>query len=171
VATSSGWRPAQKTTAPASTAPSVDGLPSKAPRLKGKARKAAKEASAASDPTTYLVTTIELVKQVKTVTRTASATRIPIPEKVLTALKAAVSARKRCAAWFEHTQDVSDEGHRYFIDLLEWALRTLHPENSKDQSRSSTIQVPDRAAEPPCMNDNAALFIRYAPDSFLTAVI
>ncbi|KAI0021674.1 hypothetical protein F4780DRAFT_778457 [Xylariomycetidae sp. FL0641] len=137
-----GWKPsaAKKVGTEVGTAekPAPKKDENKGPRLKGKARKAAKEAAKsqpAQDPTPiastpvtkYLVTTRDLLHQVDLVVKSATRSG-SMPERVHRALQSAIKARQRCATWFEKAQvgtQEAREGHQHFITVLQQALDAL----------------------------------------------
>ncbi|KAI0387452.1 hypothetical protein F5Y04DRAFT_4615 [Hypomontagnella monticulosa] len=109
----------------------------KGPKRKKKSRtstKAAEGSSAAADSgqssiraPRHMVTTQELVDQVELVTKSAQVVS-PMPPKIHAALRTAIQARQRCAAWFEKTKsgtEESNEGHQHFINILQQALTKL----------------------------------------------
>lgn len=103
-------------------------------RLKGKARKAAKQAgpsaASASKPSrsvSYMMSTAELIARIRAVAQYT-------PKKVLPAgiravLKRAINARQRCADWYAQSgADVAaNAGHRHFIQILVDAANSLSP--------------------------------------------
>jgi hypothetical protein len=132
----------------------------KGQRLKGKARKEAKEAAAAgttpefsSSATTVLpkrtFTTAELIQQIELVSQAHAALRpdVRMPVAVYKALQRAIGARERFARWYGRTRASSDDSmksHDYFTSILSKAVillravdhssghATVHP--SDDQS-------------------------------------
>ncbi|KAK3705020.1 hypothetical protein LTR37_013537 [Vermiconidia calcicola] len=119
------------------------GYKPKAPKLKGRDRKLAREAAAQAgqtpknvsnannEPTRthYSVSTSELLKQAESV---AGSTKKPIrlPDEIQRVLERAIAARRRCADWFLKTgvQDKrSETGHSHFIKILQRALDLLGP--------------------------------------------
>ena len=115
-------------------------------RLKGKARKEAKEAARVSkdslsntEPLTcvtkYEITTQELLKQADSVAASKEA-GIRIPESIVRVVQRAISARRRCAAWFQktgvHDKDGSTARHVHFVEVLERALSALNPSGPAD---------------------------------------
>ncbi|KAI1332921.1 hypothetical protein F5Y16DRAFT_130458 [Xylariaceae sp. FL0255] len=128
--------------------------PPSAPRLKGKARKLAKEAQgpdrdglSIDDVATvkYEITTQELAAQVNAVSQSKSNIRMPRIIKVF--LERAIEARERCSDWYEkteHEQKVYDEGgHRFFIKILRDALSKLGPDDddksTQEPRKTSTL--------------------------------
>ncbi|CAJ2500574.1 Uu.00g034270.m01.CDS01 [Anthostomella pinea] len=112
----------------------------KGPRLKGKARKAAKDAAktarvptkpaATSDAPIfkYTVTTQDLLKQID---------------------KAAIKARRRCALWYERTQGSNQsarDGHQHFIDMLQRALNVLRSTDGEPEASVSPKNGPNPKA-------------------------
>ncbi|KAI9053041.1 hypothetical protein LZ554_003311 [Drepanopeziza brunnea f. sp. 'monogermtubi'] len=99
-------------------------------RLKGKARKLAKESSTKGPApnsnfpkktVTYRISIKDLLNQARAV-----AGRVELPNSARRVLERAIRARRRCAEWFEVSKvnnGLSNEGHRYFIQVLEQPLR------------------------------------------------
>ena len=117
-------------------------------RLKGKARKEAKDAAGASkgsptdvEPpssvTKYEITTQELLKQADAIAASKKA-GFEIPQNIVRVVQRAIDARKRCAAWFQktgvHHEDGSTARHLHFIGVLEKALNALRPPGSVEPS-------------------------------------
>lgn len=114
-------------------------------RLKGRARKEAKEAAAAgagqpgttpafSRSVTVLpkrtFTTAELIQQIELVSQADAAQRpeVRMPVAVYKALQRAIGARERFARWYRRTGASSDdsmESHDYFTGILSKALILL----------------------------------------------
>ncbi|KAF2498189.1 hypothetical protein BU16DRAFT_615270 [Lophium mytilinum] len=132
-----GWKPSSKLTATTNT-PTTEKEAAKGPRLKGKARKLAKEEAQGSSASMnkvapkesrpiqkYIITTEELLEQVDVVSTSRSSM---MPDAIRKALSGAIKARQRCAAWFEKTNSATREsldGHQYFIGVLQRALNKL----------------------------------------------
>lgn len=127
-----------------------------APRLKGKARAAAKKAQAHVEPerTTqsdehvptvkeYAVTTQELLEQIDTVSKSKS--KVSMPSGIKKVLERAIDARRRCSDWYEsakHDAAILDNGgHRHFISLLQDAFTKLStgPTAEPKRSRQNTL--------------------------------
>lgn len=117
------------------------------PRLKGKARKAAKQAKANGAPgdtfnganrnTTpkikeYAITTQELSEQIEAVSQSES--KVTMPSRIRKMLQRAIDARRRCAEWYESANaavaSLDKGGHHFFIDVLQDALLKLAPVSS-----------------------------------------
>lgn len=112
-------------------------------RLKGKDRKAAKNAadgtkksadeqSEAPTPTTvkYTVTTEELLRQAEAVTESHVKSRIEMPASLRSVVQRAIRARQRCSEWFQKSgvqNQHADQQHLHFISVLEQSLRILEP--------------------------------------------
>lgn len=127
----------------------------KEPKLKGRARKLARDAAPKepqSKPTTpeqqfpktrYTVTIDEIERQVKVVAST-NKKKIQMPLHVRRILERAVNVRERCAKWFKETgveNGYSNEGHAHFINVLRTALDQLafakiSPRSRKDSTQS-----------------------------------
>lgn len=132
-------------------------LKPKGPRLKGKARKEAKESAKAapamqiSPPLTdstqstlkYTLTTQDILVQAEMVAHSARRKQ-SMPDSIRIALQRAISARERCAAWFEKTMSSSQESresHRHFIDILK-AASDLLKGTMQDQPGTVTTKEP-----------------------------
>ena len=125
------------------------------PRLKGRARKLAKEAAASANtdaktpsqdqpstqPTvTYSVTTETLLAQIETIV-SSKKPKVEVPSAVCHAIQRAINARKRCAEWSATSgmkNGSSNEGHIHFIGILERALERLSPLNKEQDSKKVT---------------------------------
>lgn len=99
-------------------------------RLKGKARKQAKQAKP-GNPMSYEVPIRSIIDLSKAV---AQDPNIKIPRAVLTTLSAVIEGRKKCAEWYSNNQDDTDEDmktrngtHQYFINILEKTMEILGP--------------------------------------------
>ena len=113
----------------------------KAPRLKGKARIVAKQSSSASRAQDHIVTVNQIVLLARHVV-SASDKKSYASHAVLSIVERAISARQRCARWFQ-TQDnvtgttaASNQSHSYFTDVLAEALDIL--QRHKTQSAAPT---------------------------------
>ncbi|KAI1957054.1 hypothetical protein LOZ58_005976 [Ophidiomyces ophidiicola] len=130
---------------------------STAPRLKGKARKLAKEEVKCEDipeipdpapSVKYKLSTQEILLQVNAVA-TWTKKRIRMPLSVQSVLMRAINARKRCAVWFQKkgVDDASSQGHSFFIEVLEAAYVALKgPEERPQKQARSTKTVSDKNA-------------------------
>ncbi|KAF2420017.1 hypothetical protein EJ08DRAFT_665773 [Tothia fuscella] len=122
---------------------------SKAPRLKGKARKLAKEAAKEISspehqpvPVAHKVTTLQLLQQAELVANCAEP-KITIPEQVRKILQRAIFARERCAKWFQKAANPnvdSDEGHAHFIGVLQQASVMLCQAKNKEVARTGPVK-------------------------------
>ncbi|OTA99282.1 hypothetical protein M426DRAFT_16577 [Hypoxylon sp. CI-4A] len=141
----------------------------KGPRLKGKARKAAKAALRSDNqdaPTTteikkYNITTRDLCRQVDIVSKSKKSCRF-MPSHISSALRAAIKARIRCATWFRITSpgtDESNKSHEFFIGILQSALSKLLGAQEDDNSR--TEEVTDDSSE----YEKVTVFMRNAFES------
>ncbi|MCJ1408682.1 hypothetical protein MMC19_002757 [Ptychographa xylographoides] len=136
-------------------------------QLEGNARKEAKAeadkdntasdlgGSSSSPAMVYTVTTRNLLEQAKAVA-TSVKPKVLVPGSILRAIRRAIRARERRAAWSlaEGTEDQqSTERHIHFINVLRDALTILEPQceswhnTSKDPSQSSgpTCRVTKRS--------------------------
>ena len=119
--------------------------PTSAPtgRLKGKERKAAKDAvdraktsnidnSEPQPPSTvkYTVTTEELLRQAEAVGQSHARSRVQMPASLRTVLERAIRARQRCSDWFQKSDvhnEYADKQHIHFIEILKRSLKILEP--------------------------------------------
>jgi hypothetical protein len=118
-------------------------------RLKGKARKAAKQAKAhgppgdtsneanrnnASEIREYAITTQELSEQIEAVSQSES--KVTMPSGIKKMLQRAIDLRRRCAEWYESANETvtsfDEGGHRFFIGVLQDALLKLAPVSSSN---------------------------------------
>ena len=149
-----GYKPAQREQH--RQRPAQQQTPTTTPRLKGKARKEAKAAAAESkrrpddsdapQPTAkYNITTQELLKQAEAVAKRGNAA-VKVPEYVVRIVQRAISARKRCASWFQKTGILSEQDstktYLHFVAILEKALSTLRPD-----SKLSKIASPENCSD------------------------
>ena len=112
-------------------------------RLKGKDRKAAKNAAdgiktptdehnQAPTPTTvkYTITTEELLRQAAAVTEARVRSRVEMPASLRSVVQRAIRARQRCSQWFQSSgvqNQHADKQHLHFIGVLEQSLKILEP--------------------------------------------
>lgn len=138
-AKTSGWKPAAGKLQVSSITSPLAKI-AKGSRLKGKERKLAKEAAkiGSVEPEfiqqegpimKYDITTKELLEQAEIVARFKKG-KAKIPENVQRVLKRAIRIRKRCAAWFIHTDTAqkysrANEGHMQLLLVLEKAAQIL----------------------------------------------
>lgn len=115
----------------------------KGARLKGKARKAAKDAAAkvkepnvgtseSQAPSTvkYTITTGELLRQAQAVAQSSRKFNVKMPATLRAVVERAVRARQRCSEWFQKSgvrNQYADKQHTYFISILERSLKILEP--------------------------------------------
>jgi hypothetical protein len=116
-------------------------------KLKGKARKLAKDAgsidlgSAQPQPSQKPIPkTLRLRDFIPLATHIASFTKPPVsvPRPVVKKLRRAINLRHRCAAWFKARPDgttslATNECHQYFIEVLETVLTVLMPLCNQDR--------------------------------------
>ena len=134
---------------------------SKAPKLKGRARKLARDALAqevkaraeaeakksredkADKPTIrYAVTSKELLAQAKQVASSRDPT-ITVPQTVLFVLKRAIQARKKCIAWFEKgggEDQACTDNHAKFVIVLEEVVSILMSKSTPQATSNSQAQ-------------------------------
>jgi hypothetical protein len=128
-------------------------------RLKGKARKEAKSASAPVTPTPpepkyvrHKVSTAEILEQAHAIAQPAIQ-RQALPVSVRRIVERAITTRRRCAAWYRSQVDAdkaSNDGHRHFINVLQNALSIL------DEGASA------RRKPAPAAQDGVSESLRYA---------
>lgn len=113
-------------------------------RLKGKARKEAKNAGLSAVTTTYEIPISAFVKLAKAV---SSVGNIEVPRSVFTTLSAVIRGRKDCAAWYmmnqdgaENTMKGNNERHQNFIEVLEDTLQALNKHQSKKQQPTASTK-------------------------------
>lgn len=131
-------------------------IPNKQPRLKGKARKLAKESALKSKTDEalpeangpkikYTITTKDVLAQAQAV-----AGRVELPQFVRKILQRAIHARQRCADWFQASKvenQYSNEGHRYFISILEQTLSILDKRKNEKASEKTADLTPNISSE------------------------
>ncbi|CAJ2500221.1 Uu.00g030740.m01.CDS01 [Anthostomella pinea] len=174
-----GYKPAAKKPTPAEgtelrtpTAPDAPEPPISAPvssqRLKGKARKLEKQAQVQVKPTLpetgnvktvkYNVSTREVLAQAEAISQAKNNVRMP--SSIKTNLERAIEARQRCAHWYEAAKlgkaDFDQDGHRYFISLLQDVLAKLEWETTAKPA-SSTQATGNSAAKKPVSKSPAGL--------------
>lgn len=123
--------------------PSVFQQAPKQPRLKGKARKLAKETAPTSVPEKHILALADIVPLARSIVSHGQHT-LQVPPRIIRILRKAITARQQCTAWFlEQVQndlmtDLSNEGHVYFIDVLQEVLSLLQPYCRRESSRTPT---------------------------------
>ena len=102
---------------------------------------------ATTTPLKHAMSVKDLLQQAETVAA-AEKKVTKMPGSIQKAIERAISARQRCASWFRKIgleKDLSTEGHLYFINALEKALRMLCPipdgEPIKPAAKSTTESV------------------------------
>ena len=112
-------------------------------RLKGKERKAAKDAadnakksnadtseSPVLSTVKCTITTAELLRQAEAVTKSHKRARVQMPASLRGVVERAILARQRCSEWFRKSNvrnEYSDKQHTYFIEILKRSLKILEP--------------------------------------------
>ncbi|CZR66882.1 uncharacterized protein PAC_16783 [Phialocephala subalpina] len=136
-----GQKCGYKTPVSGAAKPQQEQVPAAKPRLKGKARKEAKQAAKATpsaDPNDgrpaaehRLVPPKELLPLAKAIVNSKMVT---IPSDIIRSGLSAISARKRCTNYFKSKttpEDIktaqSNSEHSYFISLMEEVIMTLQP--------------------------------------------
>ncbi|KAI1325579.1 hypothetical protein F5Y16DRAFT_422783 [Xylariaceae sp. FL0255] len=158
-ARAAGWEPPTKFTQHLNHG-SFSTAANDGPRLKGKARKLAKDAKKVEEPPLiYTVTTNDLVNQIDLATRKC----IKMPDTVRYALQFAIEARERCAAWFEKTLTKTEDeidGHRHFIGILRQALDQLSSiVDSIQNKKSKTKEKAPKKADSTSIEDDYDQFL------------
>ncbi|KAL9075160.1 MAG: hypothetical protein Q9161_001846 [Pseudevernia consocians] len=119
----------------------------KQPRLKGKARKSAKETAPATASEKYILALADIVPLARRIVRYDQHS-LQVPPRIIRILRKAITARKQCSAWFLKQVDndlvtnVSNEGHAYFTAILEEVLSLLQPFCRRDPSSTSATNDP-----------------------------
>ncbi|KAL8996515.1 MAG: hypothetical protein Q9169_003982 [Polycauliona sp. 2 TL-2023] len=115
----------------------------KGARLKGKARKVAKDAaessklpnaetsgSPISPAVMYTITTRDLLRQAEAVAQFYMNFGISMPANLRGVVQRAIRARQRCSEWFCKSgvsNHYADKQHTYFTSILEQSMRILEP--------------------------------------------
>ena len=151
---------------------------SKTPRLKGKERKAAKNAEAKSDAAeqstahskadaantvVYTVPTRELLAQARAIAGSTSIPRIAMPSSLRSVVERAIRARRRCTEWFRKSKiqnKYSDQQHEYFVKVLSDSLNILEP-IVHDESPSVQSEKPSKERQ-----DNVSLKLDETSNKF-----
>ena len=142
-------------------------------RLKGKERKAAKDAankekkpnvhtSESQAPSTvkYTITTAELLRQAEAVTQSRVKSRVQMPASLRTVVERAIRARQRCSEWFQKSDvhnKYADKQHTHFIEILKQSLKILEPCVEAESSAQS-----HRKQDEPSLDGNASITNRFA---------
>jgi len=124
-------------------------------RLKGKARKLAREREKADGASSAAVRHTIPVNQFTDLADCIAKHKpiVKVPQVVLRLLDRAIALRKRCADWFQFqpaTADVVSDNskHSHFIGVLESVLQILHPKSAS----KSTDSAPQSNGAPPSTN-------------------
>ncbi|KAI0886628.1 uncharacterized protein GGS22DRAFT_199028 [Annulohypoxylon maeteangense] len=92
----------------------------------------------------YSVSTKELGAQIDAISR--SSVKIPMPDTIKIYLTLAIEARQRCSDWYESTspqyvaEAYDQDGHRFFIKVLQDALTRLGGGDTRDTADKPTIK-------------------------------
>lgn len=160
-----GWRPSSKPSLNVQQAAATEKAATNAPanqksvRLKGKARKAAKDAAqaptntapvASQQPAVKLhpLTTKDLLDQVNLIAQSSQSKLSPMPERIWEALQGAIHARQRFCDWFEKMKLSTPEardGHRHFVSVLTSALDVLPREPAFDKPAKTAKSTQESA--------------------------
>ena len=140
---------------------SIGSPASNTPRLKGKARKAAKDAkiranigqqstappkAEATITVRYTMTTRELLAQARAIADSACKSHITMPSSLRTVVERAIRARQRCTEWFRKSKiqnKYSDQQHEHFVKVLGESLVILEP-HVDDESLPGQSQRPSK---------------------------
>lgn len=125
-------------------------------RLKGKERKAAKDAadkgkkptveapeSPAPATVKYTITTGELLRQAEAIIQTSEKSRVRMPASLRAVVERAIRARQRCSEWFRKSDvrnEYADKQHTHFIEILEQSLQILEPCIEADESATRHLK-------------------------------
>ena len=133
---------------------------SKGPRLKGKARKAAKTDTT---PKTFSIGVKQILQLAQGVVETSK--DIPkVPRRMLRLLQKTITLRKRCALWYDSEaatgarQQESLQGHAHFIDILEKTLHLLLQTSNSESLHSIKQNQSDEYAKPARRSNQANTF-------------
>ena len=113
--------------------------PTPTPRLKGKARKEAKDDKMLGNLPVKVVPIVEFVP-LSSFVRTKS--QKSTPHSILKLLERIVRERKRCFTWYEHVEKMSEsnDSHSYFIDVLQ-SVRGILMDGEETPSRRPLAKV------------------------------
>ena len=142
-------------------------------RLKGKERKAAKDAadkakksnvdtseSRAPSTVKYTISTAELLRQAQAVTQSHVRARVQMPAGLRVVVERAIRARQRCSEWFQKSNvqnKYADKQHTYFIEILKQSLKILEP---CVEAEGSAQKNPKQ--DPPSLERNASVTNRFS---------
>ena len=151
-------------------------------RLKGKERKAAKDAAdkekkqnvETSNPRVpstvkYTVTTGELLRQAEAVVQSHIQSHVKLPASLQSIVERAIRARQRCSEWFQKSgvqNKYADKQHTHFIEILKQSLTILEPcVEAKDsgQTRQENSETSLKGTDS-TTNRFAALKVEESPD-------
>ena len=117
------------------------------PRLKGKARKIAKETAQASASEKHILALADIVPLARSIVSHGQHT-LQVPPRIIRILRNAIKARRQCTEWFlkqvdnDLVTDVSNEGHAHFTNILEEVLSLLQPFCCRESSSTSATSRP-----------------------------
>ena len=144
-------------------------------RLKGKERKAAKDAAdkarkpnvdgpespaPAIGTVKYTITTGELLRQAEAIIRTSEKSRVRMPASLRAVVERAIRARQRCSEWFRKSEvrnEYADKQHTHFIEILEQSLQILEPCIEADETATRHLKHDTSSVE-----ENASISNRFA---------
>lgn len=123
-------------------------------RPKGKARKLAKETAPAAVSENCILALADIVPLARSIVSHGQHT-LRVPPRIIRILRKAITARQQCTAWFlqqvenDLVMDSSNEGHAYFIGILQEVLSLLQPfcrrESSNTPARNNAGNSKDEA--------------------------
>ncbi|ROV86761.1 hypothetical protein VMCG_10893 [Cytospora schulzeri] len=131
-----GWLAETSTKCGGSTS-TVPAAPPTSTRLKGKARKQAKEAAKAGaaskphlqEPPKYTIRVSDFTTMAKTIAEFGKP-KIKVPRALFNLFDRAIGAREKFNEWFErtsHDASGSNQRHRHFVGILRSTYEILHP--------------------------------------------
>ena len=146
-------------------------------RLKGKERKAAKDAakdaadkgkkptgevSESPAPATvkYTIATGELLRQAEDILQNSEKSRVRMPASLRNVVERAIRARQRCSEWFRKSEvhnEYADKQHTHFIKILEQSLQILEP--CMEAGETATTHLKN---EHSTLEDSASISNRFA---------
>lgn len=160
------------------------GVPSS--RLKGKARKLARDVAARDDigstsPRTYTIPIRSFTRLASQIVASSTKPHVVVPAALDFVLDRVIAFRKEHNTWFKNTKlataaPADGDSHAYFISVLEHVRHILRPhmaERIRTQSMKESLANSEQSKNATPRNDNAfeALEVEELSDTFLNASI
>ena len=140
---------------PRSQLPSEPELPpAKAPKLKGRARKLARDAAqetaknkAKIGTETFIVGVGDFLPMAEAIANFKQKPPVEVPLDLVTVAKRVLLARKRCTKWFQQqsqdkTTDLKNQSHLHFISVLDQVVEILTPRFANAPTLPKRSKVP-----------------------------